>query len=135
MHKCQTTQQDIIYLCYIKTLNKIGRQCSHFVFGFFRMDAAPPASSSSSSSATVPPGIPHGCMFELHSILEEWIAEDATCVLSLTSRKWTASLIKIYCDQRSVAGVTALLSNLEEKRQSKRFKSGSLQLNYTEKQV
>lgn len=97
-----------------KTLYKIGCQCSHFVFRFFREGAGPPASSSSSSSTTYPPGIPHSGMFKLHRILEDWITENTTGMLSLTSRKWTASLVEIYCDQRSITGITAFLSNLKE---------------------
>lgn len=94
--------------------HKIGRQRSHFVFGFFGVEAAPPASSPSSSSTTVPPGVPHGGMFELHHILEDGITEDAAGVLGLPRWKWTAGLIEIYGHQRSIAGVTAVLSNLED---------------------
>lgn len=76
------------------------------------MDAAPPASSS--SSTTPAPGVPHGCVFELHHILEDWITENTAGVLSLPSRKWTAGLVKIDGHQRRIAGVTAVLSNLED---------------------
>lgn len=100
----------------MKTLYKICCQSSHFVFGFFRMDAASPAASSSSSSSSHPPVIPHCCMFELHCILEDWITENTTGVLSLTSRKGTASLVKIDCNQRRITGITTFLGNLKETR-------------------
>lgn len=54
-------------------------------------------------------------MFELHHILEDGITEDAAGVLGLPRRKWTAGLIEIYGHQRSIAGVTAVLSNLEDR--------------------
>ena len=96
---------------YTQTLHKVCSQGRHFVFRFFRIATASPATSPSSSSRT-PTAIPHGGMFELHQILEDWITEHTASVLGLPGRKWRASLVEVDCDQRGVAGLAALLSNL-----------------------
>lgn len=102
---------------YTETLYKVSCQSSHFVFRFFRIATASPASSPSSSSCAPPTmhGMSHGGMFQLHQILENWITEHTAGVLGLTSRKWSASLVEVDCDQRGVAGVAAVLSDLEGK--------------------
>ncbi|KAF3851637.1 hypothetical protein F7725_013409 [Dissostichus mawsoni] len=94
-----------------QTLHKVCSQGRHFVFRFFRIATASPATSPSSSSRT-PTAIPHGGMFELHQILEDRITEHTATVLGLPGRKWRASLVEVDCDQRGVAGLAALLSNL-----------------------
>lgn len=103
---------------YHQTLYKVSCQGSHFVFWFFRIGAASPASSPSSSSSTPHPGVPHGRVFKLDQILEDWITENTAGVLGLTSRKWSASLIEVHCNQRGITGITALLSNLQGERGS-----------------
>lgn len=66
--------------------------------------------------------VPHGGMFQLHQILENQITENTASVLGLASRKWSARLVEVNCNQRGVTGVTGLLSNLwEEKKQNKAF--------------
>lgn len=97
-------------------LYKVSCQGSHFVFRFFRIAPASPASSPSSSSGTPTPMVSHGRMFELHQILEDWITENTASVLGLTGRKWSTSLVEVHCDKRGITGITALLSNLREKR-------------------
>lgn len=103
---------------YTETLYKVSCQGSHFVFRFFRIATASPASSTSSSSCAPTPvhGMPHGGMFELHQILENWITENTAGVLGLTRRKWSASLVEVDRDQRGIAGIAAFLSNLREER-------------------
>lgn len=98
---------------YHQTLHKVSCQSSHFVFRFFRIGAASPASSPSSSSSTPHPGVPHGRVFKLDQILEDWITENTAGVLGLASRKWSASLVEVHCNQRGITGITALLSNLQ----------------------
>lgn len=97
----------------MKTLNKVSCQGSHFVFRFFRIGTASPASSPSSNPT---PGVPHSCMFKLYQILEDWITENTACVLSFTSRKWSANLVEVHCNQRGRTGITAIQSNLQEER-------------------
>lgn len=95
-----------------QTLYKVCRQSSHFVFGFFRIgpsSSAPPPSAPPGAAA---PRVPHGGVFELHQILEDGIAENAAGMLRLTSGERSTSLVKVYCDESGIAGVTALLSDL-----------------------
>lgn len=81
---------------YPQILYKVCCQGSHFVFRFSRIGATSPASPPSTSSGAPTPRVPHGCMFELHKILEDWITENAARMLGLTSRKWSTSLVKVY---------------------------------------
>lgn len=83
---------------YPQILYKVCRQGSHFVFRFPRIGATSSASPPSTSSGTPTPRVPHGCMFELHKILEDWITENAARMLGLASRKWSTSLVKVYCN-------------------------------------
>lgn len=101
---------------YTQILYKVSCQSSHFVFRFFRIRTASPAPSPSTTPSTPTPGMSHGGMFELHQILEDGITENTAGVLRLTSWKWSASLIEVYCNQRGITGITALLSNLQEQR-------------------
>lgn len=53
-------------------------------------------------------------MLELHQILEDRITKNAARMLRLARRKRSTGLVKVYCNQSGIAGVTALLSNLHE---------------------
>lgn len=104
---------------YIQTLYKVSCQGSHFVFRFFRIATASPASSPSSPRTPTPVhGVPHGGMFELHQILEDRITENTAGVLGLATRKGSASLVEVHCDQRGITGIAALLCNLREERRT-----------------
>lgn len=91
-----STYQETEGMDYPQILYKVCRQGSHFVFRFSRIGATSPASPPSTSSGAPTPRVPHGCMFELHKILEDWITENAARMLGLTSRKWSTSLVKVY---------------------------------------
>lgn len=101
----------------VLNLYKICSQCSHFIFGFFRIAPTPPSSASSSSfcTSTSMHGVPHGGVFKLHHILEDRITENTASVLGLIVRKWCAGFVEVYSYQEGIACITAFLSNLRGK--------------------